>query len=170
MMQLPLPKNKMNIILLGPGEDQPKDLDKRKRILNELQQRGYTQTKLGEDFVVDSSEMPWPIALRALVPQLDLILVLDSGVAAVTELAILWPDLRAREITRVWCKREYDTPERTTPRQIIDLFHHWFFSEEEFDACELIVDFLQAADRACFNKAQRQGLLSHIGLPPSISS
>lgn len=166
MMLPPLPKSQMSIVLLGPGEAHPKDLCKRRQILNELQQCGYTQTKLGEDFARDESEMPWPVVLRALVSNLDLILVLESGVAAVTELAILWPDPRAREITRVWCKREYATPERTTPRQIIDMFHHWFFSQEEFDACDLIADFVQAAERTCFNKAQRQGLLSDIGLLP----
>lgn len=160
----------MSIVLLGPGEAQPKDLYKRKRILNELQQRGYTQTKLGEDFVVDSSEVPWPIVLRALVPQLDLILVLDSGVAPLVELTLLWPDVRAREITRVWCNRTYVSSRRTTPTDIIKSFDGRLFSQEEFDACDLIGDFLQAADRACFNKAQRQGVLSHLGLPPPISS
>lgn len=156
----------MSILLLGPGEAQSKDLRKRRQILDELQQRGYTQTKLGEDFAEAGSEMPWAVMLRALVRDLDLILVLNSGVAPLVELTILWPDVRAREVTRVWCKREYATDRRTTPKEIIESFDCKYFSKDEFDTCDLTADFVQAAERACFNKAQRLGLLSDIGLIP----
>jgi hypothetical protein len=166
MMPLQLPRNQVSILLLGPGQAQPKDLLKRTQILNELKQRGYTQTNMGEDFAEAGSGATWPLMLKTLVRDLDLILVLNSGVAPLVELTILWPDIRAREVTRVWCKLEHYTARSTTPKAIIDSFDCRFYNQNEFDTCDLTAEFVQAAERVCLNKAQRLGLLSDIGLTP----
>ena len=75
----------------------------------------------------------------------------------------LLPHVNIREKTRVWCPREYLGDRRTTPGDIIRCYECRPYSDEEFKKCELIAEFVQTADRLCFNIAQKRGLIPHFG-------
>ena len=120
---------------------------------------------LGEDFLRDI-DAPSHMALRSELDNIDLLLVLNSGVAPIVELTAISFDYRARNITKVWSKREYAQARRSTPRDVLSVFDHWPFSQEEFDTCELVESFVATAERFCMSKAQLEGRLTRLGLPP----
>ena len=151
--------------MLGPGEAQPRDLDKRRQIASRLRDRGYSLAMLGED-LLDDPDAPLHLALRSELQKVDLLLVLNTGVAPLTELATISSDYKARQITRVWWKREYDQGRKSTPRDVLAMFDNWPFSEEEFETCELVESFVETADRFCMSRAQREGRLTGLGLLP----
>ena len=105
---------------------------------------------LGED-LLKHREAPLHLALLSELPKIDLLLVLNSGVAPIVELTTISFDHRARQITRVWSKREYAEGPRTTPRDVLELFDNWMFSEEEFESCELVESVVATADRFCMS-------------------
>lgn len=164
MPSLTLPREQLKILILGPGEDQPTEYTKRIAIRNQLRACGYTKVKLGEEILNTNS--PLPMALLAAVQDIDLILVLESGPAPLAEISILFPDYAARDITRVWCPRRFFSTRRTMPIDIVRAFEYKLYSESEFTNCDLTAEFIQAAERFCFKKAQREGLLSGLGLLP----
>jgi len=161
-----LPKNQMRILLLGPGNRYPRDHKKRVSILKHLRKEGYVGAMLGEDLAKDRTDLPFQVRLISSLESLDLVLVLNSGTAPIVELSLLWPYSRAREIARVWCPRKYIEKRRSVPGDVVKSFDYRVFSNQEFNQCALKEEFLQATNRECFNIAQRQGLLSHIGLLP----
>lgn len=120
---------------------------------------------LGEDFLGDS-EAPLHLALRSELRKIDLLLVLNTGAAPLAELATISYDYRARQITKVWSKREYTEGRRSTPGDVVAMFDNWPFSEEEFESCELVESVVETADRFCVSKAQLEGRLTNLGLPP----
>ncbi len=160
-----LQRESLRIIVLGPGKAQPHDLSKRRQIVSQLHDRGYSLAKLGED-VLEYSDVPLHLALLAELRKIDLLLVLNSGVAPLVELTTISSDYRARQITRVWSKREYTEGPRTTPGDVLAMFDNWPFSEEEFESCELVESVVATADRFCMSKAQLEGRLTGLGLPP----
>lgn len=160
-----LRREALKIVVLGPGEAQPCDLEKRRQITFCLIDRGYVQAKLGEDFL-GKTDIPLHLALRNALSDLDLVLVLNTGVAPLAELTSISFDSRAREITRVWSKREFVGGRRSTPGDVLKLFDNSPFSVEEFDSCELVESFVDTAERFCFSKAQAEGRLVGLGLLP----
>ncbi len=111
--------------------------------------------------------MPLHVALLNALSDIDLVLVLNTGVAPLTELASISFDFRAREITRVWSKREFVRDRRSTPGDVLKMFENYPFSVEEFNSCELVESFVDTADRFCLSKAQSEGRLVGLGLLPS---
>ena len=160
-----LQRENLKIIVLGPGQAQPSDLSKRQQIAVRLRARGYTLTMLGEELLEDA-EAPFHLALRSEIPRIDLLLVLNTGVAPLVELTTISLDYRARQITRVWSKRAYREGHRTTPGDVLGMFINSLFSEEEFNSCELVESVVATADQFCMSKAQLEGRLSNLGLPP----
>lgn len=160
-----LQRETLRVVVLGPGEDQPRALDKRKQIASRLQSRGYSGAILGED-LLGEPDLPLPLALKSELPAIDLLLVLNAGVAPIVELMAISSDLSSREKTRVWSKRGYAEGRRTTPGDVVAMFDYWPFSEEEFESCELVESILETTDRFCMSKAQREGRLTALGLPP----
>ena len=158
-----LPREDLRIVVLGPGKAQPPDLKKRKQIARRLKSRGYLQAKLGEE-LLGNPDIPLHIALLNALDAIDLVLVLNTGSAPLTELTYISQDSRAREITRVWTKREYQANSRSTPGDVLKMFDNWFFDGNEFETCELVGEFLQTADKFCFNKAQSEGRLFNLRL------
>ena len=61
---------------------------------------------------------------------------------------------------------EYTEGRRSTPRDVVAMFDNWPFSEEEFESCELVESVIATADRFCMSKAQLEGRLTSLGLPP----
>ena len=162
-----LRREALKIVVLGPGEAQPCDLNKRRQIVSRLIDRGYALAKSGED-VLGSPEMPLHLALSNALSDIDLVLVLNTGAAPLTELTSISLDARAREKTRVWSKREFVGGRRSTPGDVLAMFDNYLFSVEEFDSCELVESFVETANRFCFNKAQSEGRLAGLRLlPPS---
>ena len=151
--------------MLGPGEAQCQDLDKRRQIASSLRDRGYSRAMLGEEFL-GNPDAPLHMALLYGLPQIDLLLVLNTGPAPLVELTTINHDYRARQITKVWWKREYVTGSRSTPSDVVTMFDNWLFSEEEFESCELVESVLETAERFCVDKAQREGRLANWGLHP----
>ena len=145
-----LQRESLRVVVLGPGEAQPRDLSKRRQIVSRLRDRGYSLARLGED-LLKHREAPLHLALLSELPKIDLLLVLNSGVAPIVELTTISFDHRARQITRVWSKREYAEGPRTTPRDVLELFDNWMFSEEEFESCELVESVVATADRFCMS-------------------
>ena len=160
-----LRRGSLRIVVLGPGEAQPRDLSKRQQIASRLHDHGYVLAKLGED-LLDDAEMPLHLALRSALHSIDLLLVLNTGPAPLAELTIINSDYRARQITRVWSKREYKEGHRSTPGDVVAMFDNWPFSAEEFDSCELVESVVEVAERFCLDKAQREGRLTDLGLLP----
>ena len=160
-----LQRESLRIVVLGPGEAQPRDLSKRRQITSRLRDHGYSLARLGEDLLEDT-EAPLHLALLSELRKIDLLLVLNTGVAPIVELTTISFDHRARQITRVWSKREYAEGSRTTPRDVLEMFDNWMFSEEEFESCELVESVVATADRFCMSKAQQEGRLTGLGLPP----
>ena len=160
-----LQRETLRIVILGPGEDCSHDLNKRRQIAFRLRDRGYSWTMLGEEFLGDP-DMPLPWALQSGLPEVDLILVLNTGVAPIVELLAISRDYRGRQITRVWSKREYDQARRSTPGDVLKVFDCSLFSPEEFETCELVESFVATAERFCMSKAQLEGRLTGLGLPP----
>ena len=156
----------LRIVVLGPGEAQPCDLKKRRQIVSRLIDHGYALAKLGED-VLGNPEMPLHLALLNALSDIDLVLVLNTGAAPLAELTSISFDSRAREITRVWSKREFVRGRRSTPRDVLAMFDNYPFSVEEFDSCELVESFVDTAERFCLSKAQSEGRLVGLGLLPS---
>lgn len=162
-----LRREALKIVVLGPGEAQPCDWEKRQQIVSSLIDRGYALAKSGED-VLCSPDMPLHLALRNALSDIDLVLVLNTGAAPLAELTSISFDARAREITRVWSKREFVGGRRSTPGDVLAMFDNYPFSVEEFDSCELVESFVETAERFCLSKAQSEGRLAGLGLlPPS---
>lgn len=155
----------LKIVLLGPGEAQPKDMKKRRQIACRLRELGYTLATMGEDLLRDV-EAPLHLALELELQDIDLLLVLNAGPAPLAELTAISRHHRARQITRVWSKREYTEGSRSTPGDVVRMFDNLLFSSEEFESCDLVGEFVEAAERFCFNKAQAEGRLAELGLPP----
>ena len=124
-----LQREQLRIVVLGPGEAQPIDLNKRRQIASELRAQGYSLTELGEE-LLEGAESPLHLALVEALPNVDLLLVLNSGPATLAELAAVSTDYRGRQITRVWSKREYVEDRRSTPGDVLGMFENWHFSEE----------------------------------------
>lgn len=164
-----LQRESLKIVVLGPGEAQARDLAKRHQIAAALKACGYSRAVLGED-LLGSPEVPLHLALRTEVRSIDLLLVLNTGVAPLVELTSLSFDHRARQITRVWSKREYNQRGRSTPSDILAMFDNSLFSENEFDSCELVESMVATAERFCLSKAQREGRLIGWGLLPPITA
>ena len=120
---------------------------------------------LGEDLLGEPEE-PLHVALLSKLDGIDLLLVLNSGPAPLAELASISFDHRARQITRVWTKREYDLRGRSTPTDIVKMFDNWPFSPEEFESCELVESIVETAERFCVSRAQLEGRLTRLGLLP----
>ena len=158
-------RDRLRIIVLGPGDAQPPDLCKRRQVKSRLRERGYSLTILGEELLQDA-DAPLHIALRAELHNIDLLLVLNTGVAPIVELTAISFDHRARQITKVWSKEEYAEGGRTTPGDVVAMFDNWLFSAEEFDSCELVESVIEATERFCMNKAQQEGRLTGFELPP----
>lgn len=155
----------LRIVLLGPGEAQPNDMKKRRQIACRLRELGYTLATMGEDLLRDV-EAPLHLALELELQDIDLLLVLNAGPAPLAELTAISRHHRARQITRVWSKREYTEGSRSTPGDVVRMFDNLLFSSEEFESCDLVGEFVEAAERFCFNKAQSEGRLEELGLPP----
>ena len=160
-----LQRESLRVVVLGPGEAQPRDLSKRRQIASRLRDRGYLLAMLGEDLLEDA-EAPLHLALLSELREIDLLLVLNTGAAPIVELTAISSDYRARQITRGWSKREYTEGRRTAPGDVVAMFDNWPFSEEEFESCELIESVVATADRFCMSKAQLEGRLTSLGLPP----
>ena len=160
-----LQRERLRVVVLGPGEAQPCDLKKRQQIACRLRDRGFSLAMLGED-LLGKPTMPMHLALQSELPEIDLLLVLNTGVAPLVELTTISFDYRARQITRVWSKREYTEGYRSTPSDVVAMFDNWPFSEEEFESCELVESVVATADRFCMSKAQQEGRLTALGLPP----
>ena len=161
-------RERLRIVVLGPGEAQPPDFHKRRQIKSRLHEHGYSLAILGEELLRDA-DAPLHLALRSEIGNIDLLLVLNTGVAPIVELTAISDNLRARQITRVWSKREYVAGRRrTTPGDVVAMFDNSPFSEEEFDSCELVESVIETAERFCMSKAQQEGRLTSLGLlPPS---
>lgn len=158
-------RESLRVVVLGPGEAQPRDLGKRRQITSRLHDRGYSLAMLGEE-LLGEPEAPLHLALRSELPEIDLLLVLNTGPAPLVELTTISLDQRARQITRVWWRREYADGPRSTPGDVVRMFDNWPFSEEEFESCELVESVLETADRFCVSKAQLEGRLTNWGLLP----
>lgn len=152
-------------MVLGPGEAQPDDLEKRRQIACSLVDRGYSLAQLGEE-LLEEPAIPLHLALRAELPNIDLLLVLNTGVAPLVELTSISSDFRARQITRVWSMRKHAEGRRSTPGDVVAMFDYLPFSQEEFDSCELVASFVETAERFCLNRAQSEGRLRGLGLLP----
>ena len=160
-----LQRERLRVIVLGPGEAQRPDLDKRRQITARLRDCGYQLAALGEDILRDA-EGPLHLALLSELQQIDLLLVLNTGPSPLAELTAISFNLRARQITRVWSKREYTQGRRSTPGDVLGMFDNSLFNKEEFESCELVESFLDTAERFCMAKAQREGRLTDFGLLP----
>lgn len=152
-------------MVLGPGESQPRDLCKRRQIASRLRENGYSLAILGED-LLEGAEAPLHLALRSELPSIDLLLVLNTGAAPLVELTTISFDLRARQITRVWSKREFTEKRRSTPGDVVKMFDYWTFDEDEFESCELVDSVVETAHRFCVNRAQLEGRLTRWDLLP----
>jgi len=161
-----LQRQDLRIMLLGPGEVQRAHYEKRLSIKERLRDRGYLRADTGEQILGPSPELPLHLALARALRNVDLILVLETGPAPLVELTQLSNSYRARQITRVWCLREHVAGRRSAPSDVVKMFDHWLFNQDEFDSCELTDEFLLAADRFCLNKAQLTGRLQDMGLAP----
>ena len=144
-----------------------KDLRKRRQIVAGLRAHGYSSTALGEE-LLQEPEAPLHLALLYELPNIDLLLVLNSGPAPLVELTAISTNNRARQITRVWSKREYTGNPRSTPGDVLAMFDNWHFSEEEFTSCELVASVIDTAERFCTAKAQQEGRLRDWGLLPPV--
>ena len=133
--------------------------------MSRLRDRGYSRVILGEE-LLGEPESPLHLALRSELPEIDLLLVLNTGPAPLVELTIISLDHRARQNTRVWWSREHAAGPRSTPGDVVRMFDNWPFSEEEFESCELVESVLETADRFCMDKAQLEGRLTDWGLLP----
>ncbi len=160
-----LQRETLRVVVLGPGKAQPCDLKKRKQIVCRLRDQGYTQAIKGEN-LLGTPETPLHLALLSALDEIDLLLVLNTGVAPLVELTTISTDYRARQITKVWSKREYTEAGRSTPADVLSMFDNWPFSPEEFESCELVESVVATAERFCVSKAQREGRLTSLGLPP----
>ena len=158
-------RESLKIVVLGPGQRHPPGMLKRKQIKSRLREHGYSLTILGEE-LLGNPDAPLHLALQLELSNIDLLLVLNSGVAPIVELTAISFDHRARQITKVWSKREYVEDGRTTPGDVVAMFDNWPFSEEEFDSCELVESVIATAERFCMNKAQHEGRLTSFRLPP----
>ena len=160
-------KSECRVVLLGPGEAQPSHLQKRIEIRDRLRELGYDMAVLGEEILRDSRLPTLPLALLAELNSADLVLVLDTGVAPLAELATMMPNLHLREIIEVWCERGVLGNRRSTPGDVVRAFDYKLFVEDEFKSCELAEQFIDAANRAWIARAQREGVMSWIGYLPS---
>ena len=162
-----LERERLRVVVLGPGEAQPQDLRKRRQIKCRQREHGYSLTALGEDILGDA-EAPLPLALLAELPNIDLLLVLNTGPAPLVELTAIIRNYRARQITRVWSKREYADSRQSTPGDVLGMFDNWNFSDDEFQSCELVESMIATAERFCMSKAQLEGRLKNWGLLPPV--
>lgn len=152
------------MVLLGPGTTQERDYSKRCQIRDLLQQKGYNHAVLGEEALGPAPDLPLNLALFTIVPQTDLILVLETGPAPLTEITTLMSIPRAREITRVWCLRDHIGQRRSTPADVVKSFETYLFIAEEFATCSLSESFIETADRFCVTKGMYDGIIPSLGL------
>lgn len=160
-----LRRENLRVVVLGPGEAEPCEYRKRCQIAHRLRRHGYELTQLGEELLGEPSA-PLAIALEHLIDHFDLLLVLNAGVAPLVELTSISKNYAARAKTRVWMKREYRGRQKSAPDDVVKMFEHWLYSETEFDTSELITSIIDATDRFCMNRAQREGRLTMFGLNP----
>ena len=161
----PLQKDELRIVLLGPGNAQPVDYQKRSSILEELKADGFARAKLGEE-TIGTTPYPLHMALLSHLPDIDLILVLNTGPGPLVELTALSLAPRARDITYVWWKRQHASRRRSTPSDVVRMFLNYPFSVDEFQSCDLNSAFIDVAERTCLNRAMTSGSILHLLLPP----
>ena len=160
-----LERETLRVVLLGPGEAQESDLKKRHQLKSRLIDEGYALAKLGED-LIGNPEMPLQLALISELRDIDLLLVLNTGPAPLAELASISHSYKAKEIIKVWSKREYMNRQRSTPGDIVSMFENSMFSPEEFESCELIESLVAVTERVCITRAHKEGRLISLGLLP----
>lgn len=160
-------RDSLRVVVLGPGDRQPRDLDKRRQVVSRLRSNGYLGTLLGEDFL-GNPENALHMALRAALPDADLLLVLNTGPAPLVELTTISFNEEALHKTRVWSRREYTEGPRSTPSDVVKMFHHRPFTEEEFNTCTLTGEMVEAVDEYLI-QAQMKAAFGGSGvLPPGI--
>ena len=120
---------------------------------------------LGEN-LLEEAEAPLHLALLSKLPNIDLLLVLNTGPASLAELAAISSDERALQITRVWSKREFTEGRRSTPSDVVKMFDYRTFSEQEFESCELVESVVATADRFYVSNVQFAGRLTRRNLLP----
>ena len=157
-------RHSLRVVVLGPGERQQRDLEKRRQIVSRLHSHGYLRARLGEQFLGDPTDS-LHFALRAALPNADLLLVLNTGPAPLVELTTISFNEEAVRKTRVWSRREYTEGPRSTPSDVLKIFHNRPFSEEEFNACVLTGEMVEAADEY-LGKAQMEDSLGGFRLLP----
>jgi len=159
-------RSELRVVLLGPGEAQPAQHAKRCQIRDRLLVEGYDRAVLGEEIIGENSILPLSINLESKLAPDDLLLVLDAGPAPLVELTTIWRDLNLREITEVWCPRSIWAARRSTPGDVLSLFDYRLYGDDEFTTCDLTEQFVHSANRECFARAQRDGILSSLGFLP----
>ena len=160
-------RGSLRIVVLGPGDRQPRDLHKRKQVVSRLRSHGYLSALLGEDFLGDPQDA-LHIALRTALPTADLLLVLNTGPAPLVELTTISFNEEALKKTRVWSRREYTEGPRSTPGDVVNMFHGRAFTEEEFEACTLTGQMVEAVD-VYLTQAQMEASFEGPSLlPPSM--
>ena len=160
-----LGRDNLRVVVLGPGESQKADFEKRKQITSRLRDHGYCLAELGEDFLGCPPE-PLHIALLSALDTIDLLIVLNTGAASLAELSVISLDLAAREKTIVWWPARFDEGRRTIPTDVVGTFSNNVFGKREFSECQLVEEVIEEADRFCMNHAQREGRLVSFGLIP----
>ena len=159
-------REQLRIVLLGPGESQPEDYNKRVQIRDNLREQGYLSSSLGEEEIGVNPLLPLPLALVDAIPNLDLVMVLDSGPAPLVELSFIAQRLEFRNKTHVWCSRDLLGDRRNTVGDLIKMFPWSAYDQQEFRDCSLTQEFVDCAKRFFVNKAQQEGLLSPLGFLP----
>ena len=150
-------------MLLGPGQGELyqgfDSHQKRLEILDLLYAHGYAQAVLGENIIPDETTIPLHIALVRELKADDLVLVLNTGAAPLVELTEIFPRQALRAVTVVFCPRGYLSVHRSTPGDVVRFFDYRRFNTEELTSCELSTEFIDAANRTCFDRAQQQGAI-----------
>ncbi len=150
-----VPAAEIRILLLGPGERFPQEHAKRRAIRQALIDKGFAGARLGEEVINPDTQLPLHMELARLVLRgdFDLILVLDAGPAPLVELTTLSTTRSALGITEVWWKREFRSEGRSTPAEVVAVFHNHPYSADEFNVCDLTAEFIQAAWRLRYHRA-----------------
>lgn len=132
-----------------------------------LRRSGYSSALLGEEFL-GNPEDALHVALRKALPEADLLLVLNTGPAPLVELTTISFNQEALRKTRVWSKREYTEGSRSTPGDVVKMFHYRPFTEEEFNVCTLTGEMIEAVDEYLV-QAQMNAAIEGSGvLPPGL--
>lgn len=145
-----LRRDHLRVVVLGPG-DQKK---KRRDIVASLQECGYTNAAIGEDFIPVKEE-PLPATLSKLLPAMDLIIVLNTGASALAEmLTITLRNIDAVKKTMVWTPVNWMPrdmpPDRHVPGDILRQFQNrWGFSAVQLEECSLVDEVVTWTNRFC---------------------